>query len=46
VDLPAYRFAWTEAIPRDAVGKVERAKLRDAVLAVTAPAEAFRSPGS
>ena len=35
VDLPAYRFAWTEAIPRNALGKAERAKPRHAVPAVT-----------
>ncbi|WP_293677374.1 class I adenylate-forming enzyme family protein [uncultured Phenylobacterium sp.] len=33
--LPAYRFAWIGEIPRNAMGKVERTKLRAAVLAVT-----------
>lgn len=32
--LPEKRFAWTETIPRNAMGKVERDKLRDALLAV------------
>ena len=32
--LPPNRFAWTDAIPRNAMGKVERNKLRDALLAV------------
>ncbi len=34
-DLPAHRFAWIDEIPRNAMGKVDRARLRDAVLAVT-----------
>ena len=33
--LPEVRFAWVEAIPRNAMGKAERLKLRDAVLAAT-----------
>lgn len=33
--LPANRFAWIDVIPRNAMGKVERDKLRDAVLAAT-----------
>jgi acyl-CoA synthetase (AMP-forming)/AMP-acid ligase II len=37
-DLPPRRFAWIEAIPRDAMGRVERTVLRDAVLAATRPA--------
>ena len=32
--LPANRFAWIDEIPRNAMGKVERAKLRDALMAV------------
>jgi acyl-coenzyme A synthetase/AMP-(fatty) acid ligase len=31
--LPANRFAWIDEIPRNAMGKVERAKLRDALMA-------------
>jgi len=31
--LPPPRFAWVDEVPRNAMGKVERAKLRDAVLA-------------
>lgn len=34
-DLPLRRFAWVEALPRNAMGKVDREKLRDAVLAAT-----------
>jgi acyl-coenzyme A synthetase/AMP-(fatty) acid ligase len=34
-DAPAPRFAWIDEIPRNAMGKVERTKLRDAVLALT-----------
>jgi len=37
-DLPPNRFAWAEQIPRNAMGKVERQTLRDAVIAVTRPA--------
>ncbi len=33
--LPPLRVAWIEEIPRNAMGKVERGKLRDAVIAVT-----------
>lgn len=33
--LPAHRFAWTDEIPRNAMGKADRAKLREAVLAAT-----------
>ena len=32
--LPPLRFAWTDELPRNAMGKVARDKLRDAVLAV------------
>lgn len=32
--LPAVRFAWTEAIPRNAMGKIERRRLRDETIAV------------
>ena len=31
--LPKNRFAWVEAIPRNAMGKVERTRLRDALIA-------------
>ena len=31
--LPTLRFAWAEAIPRNAMGKIERAALREQVLA-------------
>jgi malonyl-CoA/methylmalonyl-CoA synthetase len=31
--LPASRFAWVDEIPRNAMGKIERGKLRDALLA-------------
>ena len=31
--LPPNRFAWVDEIPRNAMGKVERTKLRDALLA-------------
>jgi long-chain acyl-CoA synthetase len=34
-NLPGHRFAWIDEIPRNAMGKVDRGKLRDAVLAVT-----------
>ena len=34
-NLPRSRFAWFETLPRNAMGKVERTKLRDAVLRVT-----------
>lgn len=34
-DLPPPRFAWIEEIPRNAMGKVDRATLRNAVLAAT-----------
>ncbi|HEX7943137.1 MAG TPA: fatty acid--CoA ligase family protein, partial [Phenylobacterium sp.] len=33
--LPAHRFAWIDEIPRNTMGKVDRGRLRDAVLAVT-----------
>lgn len=33
--LPPLRFAWIDEIPRNAMGKVERGKLRDALLAAT-----------
>lgn len=33
--LPPSRFAWIDEIPRNAMGKVERALLRDAVLSAT-----------
>jgi acyl-coenzyme A synthetase/AMP-(fatty) acid ligase len=33
--LPPRRFAWIEEIPRNAMGKVDRKLLRDAVLAAT-----------
>jgi acyl-CoA synthetase (AMP-forming)/AMP-acid ligase II len=32
-DLPPPRFAWIDEIPRNAMGKVERAKLRDILVA-------------
>lgn len=32
-ELPTPRFAWTEAIPRNAMGKVERRRLRDETMA-------------
>ena len=35
-DLPPPRFAWVSEIPRNAMGKVERNRLRDALLAATA----------
>ena len=35
-DLPPLRLAWTDEIPRNAMGKVERARLRDAVLGALA----------
>ena len=31
--LPPKRFAWVDEIPRNAMGKVQRTKLRDALLA-------------
>lgn len=31
--LPENRFAWIDAIPRNAMGKIERGKLRDALIA-------------
>ena len=31
--LPENRFAWIDAIPRNAMGKVERGKLREALIA-------------
>ncbi|MBW8813031.1 MAG: acyl--CoA ligase [Caulobacterales bacterium] len=34
-DVPTPHFAWIDEIPRNAMGKVERAKLSDAVLALT-----------
>ena len=34
--LPPNRFAWTEEIPRNARGKIERNKLRDALIAALA----------
>lgn len=37
-DLPDCRFAWTEEIPRNDMGKVDRRKLRDAVRAATGQA--------
>ena len=33
-DLPAVRIAWTANIPRNAMGKVERRRLRDETIAV------------
>jgi hypothetical protein len=33
--LPDHRFAWIDEIPRNAMGKPERAQLREAVLAAT-----------
>ena len=36
--LPSNRFAWIDEIPRNAMGKVERAKLRDALMAVLSDA--------
>jgi len=33
--LPPSRFAWVDEIPRNAMGKVERGRLRDALLAAT-----------
>ncbi len=38
VDLTDCRFAWTTEIPRNAMGKVDRASLRDAVRAATGAA--------
>lgn len=35
--LPPPRFAWTDTIPRNAMGKIERAKLRDALMAALGP---------
>lgn len=35
-DLPPPRFAWIDEIPRNAMGKVERSKLRDLLLAALA----------
>lgn len=35
--LPPPRFAWIDEIPRNAMGKVERSKLREAVIAATRP---------
>lgn len=35
--LPENRFAWIDEIPRNAMGKVERARLRDALIAATRP---------
>ena len=32
--LPPVRFAWTDAIPRNAMGKIERTRLREEALAV------------
>ncbi|MBW8813032.1 MAG: acyl--CoA ligase [Caulobacterales bacterium] len=32
--LPPRRFAWVEAVPRNAMGKVERDRLRQAILAI------------
>lgn len=32
--LPSFSFAWVEAIPRNAMGKVERKTLREAVMAL------------
>ena len=32
--LPPNRFAWVDEVPRNAMGKIERTKLRDALLAV------------
>jgi acyl-coenzyme A synthetase/AMP-(fatty) acid ligase len=34
-DVPPYRLAWIDTIPRNAMGKVQRDVLRDAVLAAT-----------
>lgn len=34
-DLPKVRLAWVNEIPRNAMGKIERTRLRDAVLAAT-----------
>lgn len=34
--LPENRFAWTDEIPRNAMGKIERRKLRDALIAALA----------
>ena len=31
--LPTPRFAWTEAIPRNAMGKIERRRLREETMA-------------
>ncbi len=33
--VPGHSVAWIDEIPRNAMGKPERAKLRDAVLAAT-----------
>jgi acyl-CoA synthetase (AMP-forming)/AMP-acid ligase II len=37
-NLPPPKFAWIDAIPRNAMGKVERTKLRDLLLAAIRPA--------
>ena len=37
-DMPPYRLAWIDQIPRNAMGKVQRDLLRDAVLRATAAA--------
>jgi malonyl-CoA/methylmalonyl-CoA synthetase len=34
-NLPPLRFAWVDEIPRNAMGKVERTRLRDALIAAT-----------
>ncbi|WP_337188618.1 class I adenylate-forming enzyme family protein [Phenylobacterium sp.] len=43
-DLPAPRYAWTRDIPRNAMGKVDRNALREAVLAATRPPAAGKAP--
>ena len=38
-DMPPPRFAWIDEIPRNAMGKVDRAKLRDILVAALSRAE-------
>ncbi|HEX7944399.1 MAG TPA: fatty acid--CoA ligase family protein, partial [Phenylobacterium sp.] len=43
-DLPPVRFAWIDAIPRNAMGKVERRRLREETIAALGIAEGARAP--
>jgi acyl-coenzyme A synthetase/AMP-(fatty) acid ligase len=43
-DQPPLRFAWIDEIPRNAMGKVERGHLRDAVLSALAGRQTTPSP--